>query len=177
MIIDLRRISQESKTFTFVLKEGWWEPKDPSDQILSLDGPLKVVVTLYSAGDKYVMDGRLRGGLKVRCDRCLESHHRDIQTEFQTYLALPPPGSQEESDVELTEEDMDVDFIRGEEIDLTGIIREQIYLSLPMKVLCSAECKGLCPRCGKNLNEEICCCLRETGHPAFLKLNQLKIQP
>ena len=74
------------------------------------------------------------------------------------------------------EEDMEVDFIRGEEIDLDEIIRENMYLSLPIKLLCREECLGLCSNCGRNLNNGDCHCRQEQGHPGFSKLKGIKIK-
>ena len=77
---------------------------------------------------------------------------------------------------ELEEEDMEVDFEKGDEIDLREILREQIYLSLPAKLICHPDCRGLCPQCGINLNEGQCRCTETLGHPGFAKLKNLKIQ-
>jgi uncharacterized protein len=92
-------------------------------------------------------------------------------TTFRVYLALPLPEDddpeEDDTEIELAEKDLEVDFIRGEEIDLDEIIREQIYLSLPMKSLCSEDCLGLCPTCGSDLNAGSCQCHREQGHPGI----------
>ncbi len=69
-----------------------------------------------------------------------------------------------------------VEFITDSEIRLDDIVREQIYLSLPMKCLCREDCSGLCPLCGTNLNMKKCECLREKGHPGFSKLKKVKFQ-
>jgi uncharacterized protein len=65
---------------------------------------------------------------------------------------------------------MEVDFIKGDTIDLSDIVREQVYLSLPMRSICKESCRGLCPVCGANLNESSCLCRKPEGHPAFSKL-------
>ena len=175
MIIDLRTILQEPRTFEFVLEKDWWRPDGRRDQVLAFDEPLKVKMTIYQAGNKYVLDGALSGGLLVSCDRCLEPYHQDLSSVFRVFLALPPTET-DQSEWELLEEDLEVDFVTGEEIDLDGIIREQIYLSLPMKSICSETCRGLCARCGGSLNNGNCQCERERGHPGFLKLKNLKIE-
>jgi uncharacterized protein len=175
MIIDLRTFPHGSRRFEFCLEEGWWRSDERNDQIVAIEGPLEARMEIYRASDKYVLNGDLSGGLRVRCARCLEPYHRDLKTTFQVYLALPLPAT-DETEVELEEEDMEVDFIRGEEIDLDEIIREQIYLSIPMKLVCRKDCQGLCPRCGVNLNEGMCRCREDVGHPGFLKLKDLKIQ-
>ena len=175
MIIDLRTIQPGSRTFEYVLEKDWWRSEEFENQILALDAPLAVSLRLYTAGDKIALDGRMNGGIQVRCDRCLQPYHRDLNAAFHVFLALPSPES-EVAEVELLDEDMEVNFIRGEEIDVDEIVREQVYLSLPMKLLCSDDCKGLCPRCGADLNKRACQCRREVGHPGFSKLKNLKIQ-
>jgi len=175
MIIDLRTLSTGSKTLQFALETDWWTSVGEKDLILGIDTPVQVQIEIYPAGDKYVLDGTLSGGIQVLCDRCLESYHRDLKTSFRVFLALPSPQN-EEDDIELAEEDLDVDFIRGDEVDLDEIIHEQVYLTVPMKSLCREDCLGLCPKCGSNLNAEVCPCERDQGHPAFLKLKNLKIE-
>ncbi|MBN1832953.1 MAG: DUF177 domain-containing protein [Deltaproteobacteria bacterium] len=175
MIIDLRKLSTGSRSLKFELDEDWWNSVGEQDLILGIDTPVQVHIDIYPAGDKYVLDGALSGRIQVLCDRCLESYHRELKTSFRVFLSLPLPQTQED-DMELAEEDLDVDFIRGDEIDLDGIIHEQIYLTIPMKSLCSEDCLGLCPKCGANLNTTDCQCDKEQGHPAFLKLKNLKIE-
>lgn len=175
MIIDLGTIPQEAQDFLFVLEEGWWHPEGPSDPILRLGSPLEVKIKIDKAGNKYIVDGELDGDVLARCDRCLEPYYHDLTTSFHLFLALKNPET-DEAEIELLDEEMEVEFIKGEEIDLSDIVREQIYLSLPMKSLCSEGCLGLCPICGKNLNQGECQCKKEKGHPAFLKLKNLNIE-
>jgi uncharacterized protein len=175
MIIDLKSLSTESKSLQFVLETDWWTSVGEQDLILGIDTPMQVQIEIYPAGDKYVLDGALSGGIQVLCDRCLEAYHRELKTSFRVFLALPLPKN-EDDDIELAEEDLDVDFVRADEIDLDEIIHEQIYLTLPMKSLCREDCLGLCPRCGANLNVIDCSCDRDQGHPAFLKLKNLRIK-
>ena len=137
--------------------------------------PLEVKIRIDKAGDKYIVDGELKGDVLARCDRCLEPYDHELKTSFHLFLALQNPET-DEAEIELLDEEMEVEFIKGEEIDLSDIVREQIYLSLPMKSLCSKDCSGLCPICGKNLNQGECQCKREKGHPGFLKLKNLNIE-
>ena len=175
MIIDLRTIPQETQDFLFVLEEGWWRPEGPDDPILGMGKPLKVKIRIEKAGDKYIIDGELEGNILARCDRCLEPYNHDLKTSFHLFLAQQNPETGE-AEIELLEEEMEVEFIKGEEIDLNDIVRAQIYLSLPMKSLCADDCSGLCTTCGINLNKGHCQCRREKGHPGFLKLKNLKIE-
>ncbi len=175
MIIDLRTIPPEAEEFVFVLEEDWWHPEGPSDPIFRMGKPLEVKIRIDKVGDKYIFDGELSGNALARCDRCLVPYSHDIKTSFHLFLALQNPET-DEAEIELLDEGMEVDFIQGEEIELNDIIREQIYLSLPMKSLCTEGCLGLCPICGKNLNQGECQCKREKGHPGFLKLKNLNIE-
>ncbi|MCP4666506.1 MAG: DUF177 domain-containing protein [Deltaproteobacteria bacterium] len=172
MMIDLRTISRGARHFDFTFEPDWWRGMGQYDQVLGLDVPLEVHIEISKAGDKYVIDGNLRGGIQVRCDRCLEPYHDDLESSFRLFSMLAPPDMGE-SEVELSEEDLSVDFMVGDEIDPEGIVREQVYLSLPMKTLCKEDCLGLCPLCGANLNMGPCACKGESGHPGFRTLKNI----
>lgn len=174
MIIDLRTIAEESRV-SEVLDDDWWFNGVQDDTILSLDTPLRVSVQVSKVGDKYVLNGVIYGGLQVTCDRCLEAYHWDLKSTFHLSLVVHAAGP-DEAELELLDEDMEVDFIDRETIDLDAIIREQVFLALPMKNICRESCLGLCPVCGANLNEGPCGCKKESGHPAFSKLTNLKIE-
>ena len=175
MIIDLRAILHGSHHFDFALEQDWWQDDEENAQVLGLDGPMEVHVGISKVGSKYVLDGCLLGRLMIRCDRCLEPYYHDLKSEFRLLLALPHFDAGK-SEIELSEDDMLVDFVTDKEIDLGDIVREQIYLALPIKSLCRKDCLGLCPVCGVNLNTEECKCRRETGHPGFSKLKDLKFK-
>jgi uncharacterized protein len=174
MIVDLRTISNGPRYVDLAFEPGWWHGDEHYDQILGLDGPLESRIAISKAGTKYVLEGHLKGVLRVRCDRCIEPYHYDLESSFRLFLALAPAGA-DESELELSEEDLSVDFVVGDEINLDEIVKEQVYLSLPMKTVCREECAGLCPICGANLNEEACECHREMGHPGFQKLKKAKL--
>jgi uncharacterized protein len=176
MIIDLKAIPREgSKEFEFSLNKDWWQSGAKNDQVLGINSPLKVRINIYRAGGKYVLEGSLDGSLKVMCDRCLEPYHRDLKTEFRLFLA-PPPSDKDKAEIELLEEDMEVGFINDEEIDLGDLIKEQLFLSLPIKSLCTTECLGLCSICGSNLNDGDCGCEKENLHPGLSKLKNIKFE-
>jgi uncharacterized protein len=175
MIIDLKSVLLAPRRFEFSLEPGWWQGAQKNDQIIGLDGPLKVEINIAKAGSKYVLDGHLSGRLVIRCDRCLEQYGSDLDSDFSLFLAINP-SSKGQNELELLEDDMEIDFLSGNEIDLEEVVRSQIYLSLPIKCLCSEDCLGLCPICGVNLNIETCGCQKEKGHPAFLKMKNLKFK-
>ena len=174
MIIDLKSIPGEGiKTFEFSLGRDWWASEKNYDQIESIESPIDIIIDIYRVGQKYVLKGIFKGALRVVCDRCLDTYSQEVRSDFNSFL-IPAPEDTERVELELMEDDMEVFFIKDDEIDLRDIIREQLYLSLPIKCLCRENCLGLCAKCGCNLNEKACECVNEQGHPGFAILNKLK---
>ncbi len=85
-----------------------------------------------------------------------------------TYRPLETIAREEE--VEVPEDELDIAFYSGDGISVDDLVTEQVILSLPMKVICQADCQGLCPVCGKNRNLEECTCPEPTGDSPFSKL-------
>lgn len=175
VIVDLRNIAEEPRHFSFTLETEWWQSQGGNDQILGFETPIKADIEIYRVGDKHLLKGAIGGRFNARCDRCLEPFGLDSRSRFETFFASPVNDA-DPDETELAEEDMEVDFVKGEEIDLGDILREQIYLSLPVKLICHSDCRGICPKCGVNLNTGQCRCQQELGHPGFAKLKNLKIQ-
>jgi uncharacterized protein len=173
MMLDLKVILEETEV-NEVLERDWWHP-DENGSILGISTPLHVSIKVTRVGDKFLLDGKMSGGIMVRCDRCLDSFHRHLESGF--HVSLASLGQEKDrAEVELLDEDMEVDFIHGETIDLDEIIKEQVYLSLPMKSICKEGCLGLCPICGANRNVDRCQCDQQYMNPAFEKLKNLKLE-
>lgn len=167
MLIDLRSVGQESR-FQETLGQDWWKVTDRGQQVLGLSRPLEARINVSRVSDKFLVEGTLSGGLKIRCDRCLESFDLALRTSVHLYLVIRATNGSEE-EVELFDEEMEVDFIKGETVDLDDVIQEQLYLSVPMKCVCATTCRGLCPQCGANLNVAPCRCKPGTDAAAFSK--------
>ena len=172
MIVDLKTVSTDPRQIDFTLGADWWNNQEEDDQILGFDSPLEVQIKISLAGSRYVIEGSFSGILIVKCDRCLEPYRSDFESTFNVVFTVAGMDTGQ-TEVELEEENMSVDFITSDEISLDDIVREQLYLSLPMKCLCREDCNGLCPECGNNLNLEKCECQKESRHPGFLKLKKL----
>ena len=155
--IDLRRVTS---------------PETPVDRLFSADEVRDGHDDLRPVGDvafsgrilrkdqRYQVTGRILATLELECGRCLEHYRFPLDLEVDlTYVPHPggtAAGSDEE--VELTDEDLTTAFYRDEMLDLGHLLREQFYLVMPMRPLCSDTCRGLCPQCGVNLNTESCGC-------------------
>jgi uncharacterized protein len=175
MLIDLKTISTEELEIAETLDKDWWKASADDAPVLGLATPLRVKVKASKVGDKYLLAGRISGAVSLKCDRCLEAFRFDLEIPFSFFLVSPKSGPGE-AEAELLDEDLEVDFIHGETIDLDVRIKEQVFLSLPMKSICREECLGLCPLCGANLNEGPCQCGRQKTNLAFSKLESLKIE-
>jgi uncharacterized protein len=78
-----------------------------------------------------------------------------------------------EEEVEIVEDELMIGFFSGDGVNLADVVREQVLLSVPMKIVCRPDCRGLCPVCGENRNDKECdCSLQYEDSPfAFLKKN------
>lgn len=175
MLIDLKTISAEEIDIKETLDKDWWQASVEDDPILGLAAPLQVRIKASRVGNKYLLAGRISGAISLKCDRCLVAFRADVESPFSIFL-VSPKSEKGETEAELLDEDLEVDFIHGEMIDLDVIIKEQIFLSLPMKSICKKECLGLCPLCGANLNEGPCHCSDRKTNLAFSRLESLKTE-
>jgi uncharacterized protein len=79
-------------------------------------------------------------------------------------------------EIELKEEDIDTVSLVEPVVDILDILRQQLYLSLPVRNICADGCQGLCPVCGINLNQECCTCSETRRQSPFAVLEKLKKQ-
>lgn len=163
-IVLLRDIPPEGKRLGLDLTGDWTRaalaglelPWAPGDRQLRAD------VELFKVQSDVVARGTLRGPLTVPCSRCAEPARLDLAAGF-TSTFVPEGKLLDDEDASAGEKEMaaeqaDVATYRDEEVDLEDTLRQQLLLALPYAPLCAEACKGLCPRCGKNLNEGPCSC-------------------
>jgi uncharacterized protein len=154
--IDLTNIPSEGKEFNFKFAQDWWKTDLEDERILGLGAPLSARIKIQLVGKRICIEGSISTSLLLQCDRCLEPYSWDLSNDFRIFLSLSPLTGG--IDVELSEDDLNLDFIHDNFLEPEQVIQEQIILSLPMKTLCSVDCKGLCAICGSNLNVMTCSC-------------------
>jgi uncharacterized protein len=93
--------------------------------------------------------------LQLECCRCLKEFILPVDSEF-TCMMLPAEKQTDGEEVELTGDDLGLEYYRDDTIDVDPLILEQIVLQIPLKPVCAESCKGLCPRCGIDLNVDTC---------------------
>ena len=126
--------------------------------------PVKAEGMVRNTAGVLVMTGEITTTIHGVCDRCAADF--DSYVEFPLDVVLVTEFSNEEN------EDEWVFPLEGDSADLEDIVRTVFVLNLDSKLLCKEDCKGLCCRCGKNLNEGPCNCQKELD-PRFAALRQL----
>ena len=122
-------------------------------------GRLRCHVELVD-GTKVHVDGQLTGDLSVECGRCLERYSVVVDQKLDLFYLprLSNRPEEEEEEVELSDHEVVVGYYENERLDLGEVVREQIFLGLPLKRVCRADCMGICPTCGRDRNTESCAC-------------------
>jgi uncharacterized protein len=142
-------------------------PDDPmwEGAELTLAEPLDVDLTAREVGEGVFVRGRLRTTVRLACRRCLASVEQPVDdTVDLLYQTLGPDDEEAEGEVYPLP-------ARGDELDLRDAVREQLLLRAPQFALCSEECRGLCPTCGADRNQDDCGCVPE---PAVSPWDALK---
>ena len=134
--------------------------------------PFKAILRIEKRGVEVFVKGVVSGEVELQCSRCLKEYILPIKTLLEvTYH--PVQNLNKEELIELKRDEMDVDFYKEGLIDTEDIIRDQILLNIPMKPLCSEDCKGLCTICGTDLNYSECGCIVQEIDPRMAILQSL----
>lgn len=135
--------------------------------------PLEVRATAELVDGQIRIYGSLHTRVELVCARCLDAVVDEISREFDLFYR-PMASVARDEEVHLDDEDTDVGFFEGDGLFLADVLAEQVNLALPMKVICSSDCHGLCPHCGANLNNEECRCESSGADPRFAPLARVK---
>jgi uncharacterized protein len=135
-------------------------------------GPLRLQGVAGPGPTGIELHARLEGRLELCCSRCLERFSWELSVPVDLLLvdAVESGGP----DVELRAEDAEVFYAEGGRADLEALLREQIHLNLPLKPVCTPDCRGLCPACGGNRNSIECGCRSTEIDPRLAPLERLR---
>lgn len=156
------------------------------------DRPAAFKASFRKVSGSVLLTGDLSAHVTAPCKRCLREVAVDLPVHFTLNLVPEPKVSLEDAglDGEAAEDpksqkrdsggsfalrDADREYFDGRTIDLDPIVREQVLLALPVAVVCKDDCKGLCPRCGQDLNEAECGCERKVVDPRLAVLKSIKL--
>jgi uncharacterized protein len=135
--------------------------------------PLEVRATAELVEGQIRITGELHTRLEMSCARCLEPVNEDVAREFDLFYRPLATMTKEEED-RLKIDDTEIAFFEGDGLFLADVLAEQVLLALPMKAICRSDCRGLCPQCGVNLNNEECRCEAHVADPRTAPLARLK---
>lgn len=169
--LDITDIPATGRDFSFSDPAIWDEPirefglpyrPDP-------DNAPGAELSVAPQKDGVLVRGRLSGRMITPCDRCAEDTVIPLDSPFEVYEELPRPG----------ETSLETALVRRRgkvlELDVGGLLWEQLVLAMPVKPLCSEGCLGLCPGCGRNLNSGSCACGKPEGDPRLAPLRGLRV--
>jgi len=131
--------------------------------------PLKIDVTAELLAGEIRIRGHLATRLEASCDRCLGPVEIPVSRDFDLFYR-PLETIAKEEEVEIAADELEIGFYSGDGIELAEVATEQVYLSVPMKVVCRPECRGLCPGCGVNRNLVSCACSHSPEDSPFASL-------
>ena len=158
------------------LKEGessfFFETEFPDSRVgdaCSFPEKVAVEARVVSMTDEYLIDLRVESLGRFVCDRCDEDFQKKITGTIRVLFTFD--WSKEEG------EGGDVRLLSPttQEIDISQDVRDALLLAVPQKRLCKEECKGLCSRCGVNLNDALCTCERDDTDPRWEALKGLSL--
>ncbi|PLX44416.1 MAG: DNA-binding protein [Deltaproteobacteria bacterium] len=140
-------------------------------------GPLKGSARITRSGPDIFVIGSLEAKVELSCVRCLENFRRDVSGEFHLDLTREPLGFEDEpGEIELSEAELEVEYIEGDVLELEPILIEQLLLALPDYPACPAGCELNCPRCGEAMNAGSCGCEDKDVDPRFAALKGFKVK-
>jgi uncharacterized protein len=135
MKIDINRIPAEGLSLEEYIDAQGLELNTES---INFSGPVKIKANIFKITNAVTVDMDLEARMSVICSRCLKEFESDFRKSLQlNYMADK----------------------QAPLVDLSPDIREEIILDYPLKPLCSPDCKGICPKCGRNLNKRKCDCV------------------
>ena len=164
--LDLARLERERS----VPLRAEIPPDDPlwEGSAEAFESPLVVDLRAQEvASGEVVVRGRIEGVVRGECRRCLAPVRSEVSEELNIVYAPEDLLSGEESDVRPIP-------YGARELNIGDAVREELILALDPFFLCEAACRGLCPRCGVNLNQQSCGCVTEESDPRWDVLRTLK---
>lgn len=134
--------------------------------------PIFTQVQIVKNSETLFLTGTVSTTVGMKCARCLESFQTHLQSGFELIFRTRAVTG-EKSEIELSKEDLITFEYKGKVIDLHDRVGETLLLAIPIKPLCSEECKGLCPICGQDLNKGECGCRQKVFSSKFSELRSL----
>lgn len=170
MIIELASLGTNAKQIDIE-----FEPADIDleGELVQIAGKAKLTGEIALVDSKAHLSAAIKGRASLACTRCLEPIERDVEFAFRD-IFVDASAETTTEETELVDEALDESLVENGRIDLAEVVREQLLLWLPEQIFCRENCRGLCPKCGGNLNLIDCKCDDEEVDPRWAALKSLK---
>lgn len=157
-----------------------WVIADPRaagvDLAVPVEGPVTADFDVERFDGEMRVSGEVGATLRLDCSRCLAPFDLPVRSEVEAIFASRDEDAEEEGR-ELGANDLEVQFLDAAGgTDLRGVIAEHVHLALPLKPLCSPDCRGICPRCGADLAGGACGCPPTATDPRWEALRKLSVK-
>jgi uncharacterized protein len=171
VFFHVRDLELRAGRFDVEIPPGTIEFQDPK---LRQAGPLRAAGKVELASEalgEIRVKGHLAVHMQADCDRCLEPAECPMDSDFELYYRPLEDGFGEEKAIDPSE--AEIGFYEDGGIELNDVLREYVLLALPMQRLCTESCKGICPVCGQNRNQNECRCQTEAVADRWAALKEL----
>lgn len=167
LIVDLGRLEREGRVR---IREDIG-PDNPiwADLDFRFAGPVHVELEAQQVLRDVLVNGQVKGMVAHECRRCLEPVSTPVVEDLSMFFQAGVPEEQAEA------EEVYALPERGD-LDLAPAVREQVALAVPQFALCREDCRGLCPKCGRNLNEGDCDCVSEEVDDRWAALRRINFE-
>lgn len=170
MIIDLAKVGTTAKQVELEF--------DPADfdlegELVTLTGDTVFVGETQRVDDRATVRGKISTDVSLDCTRCLEPIATHLDIPFRA-IFVGQPGEERDLEREIGDDKLDESVVGDGRIEMVEVVREQLLLALPEQIFCREDCKGLCPKCGANLNLIDCNCADDEEDPRWAALKNLR---
>lgn len=170
MIIDLATVGNTAKRIDSVFRP---DEIDLESEAVTLTGDVQLQGETERINQRVEVRGTVDADVLLSCTRCVEDIERRFHIPFRAVF-VDPADEDAAAEREIGSDELDVSPVEGGQIELAEVVREQILLAIPEQVFCRKYCKGLCPKCGENLNLIDCNCADDDIDPRWAALKSLK---
>lgn len=175
LVVDVSILSECNPTVSVSVQIDPQDLIEPPPQV-RWTSPLTVQATVQHDGKRFAVTGRVSGEAERLCSRCLTPFTWNIDVPFTAEYRRSAIQAAAEEGSPLVGPEGEF-LMAGDRLDLLPVISEALVLAAPIQAYCQPDCAGLCPVCGKNLNEGACGCEVEDVDPRLASLAQWLQQP
>ncbi len=173
MIVDLRRLDEAAENRGLLTADEIVVFTDAFDAEITVD--CAVELSYERSGGVYFFHGLLEGKFQTLCHICLTDVPCQMKGNFDVVVRKSsgrPSDKKESGEIEEPEDLISLG-VNEYEVSFDKYINENLVVNIPIKIVCKEDCKGLCPQCGINRNDETCDCVGATD-PRWDDLRKLK---